>query len=256
MVPDESMRFADRAEAGSALADEISRYLREHGITERPLVLGMSRGGVPVAAEVARDHRCRPRRDRRRRRSALPWKPDFKVGAIAENGPHRHQPRRDDPRRRRHERPRARRRRPRAPSSPALADLYRDGRPAVDVADRTVIVVDDGMQTGVRARAALRALHAGMPAHLVFATPVCAAEATGALEVEADGAGARALPVLLQRHRPVVPGHPRAHRRRGHRDHARRAHPGHRGLRPARPRPGSRTTEPAARAGTHGKVRP
>ncbi|GAA0913288.1 hypothetical protein GCM10009557_87100 [Virgisporangium ochraceum] len=185
MVPDESERFADRAEAGSALADEISRYLREHGVAERPLVLGMSRGGVPVAAEVARaigadldvivvDA------------VGLPWKPDFKVGAIAENGPmvinHDKLTRADVATN------------DLAPSLSAartelfrLADLYRDGRPATDVADRTVIVVDDGMQTGVRARAALRALHDGMPAHLVFATPVCAAEASGALEVEADG---------------------------------------------------------------------
>jgi predicted phosphoribosyltransferase len=185
MVPDESLRFADRAEAGSALAVEISRYLRENGVTDRPLVLGMSRGGVPVAAEVARSL------------DAdldvivvgaigLPWKPDFKVGAVAENGSMvinhdkltRAEVSANDL----------------APAVTAeraeltrLGDLYRDGSPAIDVADRTVIVVDDGMQTGVRARAALRALHAGMPAHLMFATPVCAAEATGALEVEADG---------------------------------------------------------------------
>jgi putative phosphoribosyl transferase len=185
MVPDESMRFADRAEAGTALAGEISTYLEDHGGTDRPLVLGMSRGGVPVAAEVAR---------------AIgadldvivvgavhsPWKPEFGVGAITETGPlvinH-------DALTRSNlatcdlgpvvatERA----------ALAALGELYRDGRAPTDVADRTVIVVDDGMQTGVRARAALRALHAGMPAHLVFATPVCAAEATGALGVEADG---------------------------------------------------------------------
>jgi predicted phosphoribosyltransferase len=52
---------------------------------------------------------------------------------------------------------------------------------------RVVVVVDDGMQTGVRARAALRALHAGLPAHLIFATPICAAESTTVLATEADG---------------------------------------------------------------------
>ena len=87
MVPDESMRFADRAEAGRALAGEVATYLNEHGITERPLVLGMSRGGVPVAAEVARAIGRRPGRDRRRRRSHSPWQPEYSVGAIAENGP-------------------------------------------------------------------------------------------------------------------------------------------------------------------------
>src|SRR3712207_4775222 len=51
MVPDESLRFADRREAGWVLAEEVTTYLRDHGVYERPLVLGMSRGGVPVAAE-------------------------------------------------------------------------------------------------------------------------------------------------------------------------------------------------------------
>ena len=185
MVPDESMRFADRAEAGWALAEEVAQYLREHGITERPLVLGMTPGGVPVAAEVARvlgadlDIIVVTK-------IGTPWHSDQYVGALAENGPpvinhdalartnlstHDLTPvvaeRRADLDR--------------------LAHHYRDGRPMAPVDDRVVIVVDDGMQTGVRARAALRALHTGMPAHLIFATPICAAESTSVLATEADG---------------------------------------------------------------------
>jgi putative phosphoribosyl transferase len=185
MGPDESMRFADRTEAGCALAEQVSGYLREHEVIGRPLVLGMSRGGVPVAAEVARalgadlDVIVVGR-------IGLPWKPEFGVGAIAENGPmvidHDAMTRSNIS---------AGDLAPVVSAQRAelahLGEMYRDGRSAVDVTDRTVIVVDDGMQTGVRARAALRALHAGMPSHLVFATPVCAAEATGALEIEADG---------------------------------------------------------------------
>jgi predicted phosphoribosyltransferase len=185
MGPDESMRFANRTEAGRTLAEEVSNYLREHGGADRPLVLGMSRGGVPVAAEVARSLGADldvivvgP--------IGLPWKPEFGVGAIAENGPmvinHDAMTRSNLS---------ASDLAPvvsaRKAELASLGELYRDGRPAMDVTDRTVIVVDDGMQTGVRARAALRALHAGRPAHLLFATPVCAAEASGALEVEADG---------------------------------------------------------------------
>jgi putative phosphoribosyl transferase len=185
MVPDESERFANRAEAGRALAEQVELYLREHGITERPLVLGMSPGGVPVAAEVARvlgadlDLVVVAK-------ISTPWQPDQGVGAIAENGPvvinhdaltranlsaHDLSPvvaaQRAEVDRRAHR--------------------YRDGRAMPTVTDRVVIVVDDGMHTGVRARAALRALHACMPAHLIFATPVCAAESIGSLEVEADG---------------------------------------------------------------------
>jgi putative phosphoribosyl transferase len=185
MVPDDSMRFADRAEAGRALAEQVGLYLREHSITETPLVLGMSPGGVPVAAEVARilgadlDLIVVAK-------IGSPWHPELGIGAVAENGPLvvNHDVL------------------TRANLSPhdlspmlaaqraevdRLADMYRDGRPMPTVADRVVIVVDDGMQSGLRARAALRALHAAMPSHLIFATPVCAAESTGSLEIEADG---------------------------------------------------------------------
>jgi predicted phosphoribosyltransferase len=185
MVPDESERFADRAEAGLALAEQVAVYLRDHGITEQPLVLGMSTGGVPVAAEVARalgadlDVLVVAT-------VTMPWHPEQSVGAVAEHGPvvinqdamTRSSMTIDDL----------------APSLTArradvdrLAYTYREGRPMPSVTDRAVIVVDDGMQTGMRARAALRALHAAMPAHLVFAAPVCAAEASGPLAVEADG---------------------------------------------------------------------
>jgi putative phosphoribosyl transferase len=185
MVLDETMRFADRQEAGRALADQVRGYLSEHGVHERPLVLGMSPGGVPVAAEVARaiggelDVIVVAR-------IGLPWRPEFGVGALAENGPPvinydtltRSNLSADEL----------------SPTVATLraevaaqASLYRDGRPAPQIAGRVVIVVDDGMLSGMRARAALRALHAALPSHLVFATPVCAAEATGALAVEADG---------------------------------------------------------------------
>jgi predicted phosphoribosyltransferase len=184
MRPDDSMRFADRAEAGRALADQVASYLKDHSFSPPPLVLGMSRGGVPVAAEVARaidgdlDVIVVVA-------IGLPWNPDFSVGALAENGPpvinHDALTR----------------------ANLSVSDLgpvvtaqreeitrqlkvYRSGHPAAAVTDRMVIVVDDGMQTGIRARAALRALHAGMPAHLVFATPVCAAESFDVLAVEAD----------------------------------------------------------------------
>jgi predicted phosphoribosyltransferase len=179
------MRFTDRAEAGRALAEQVSLYLRDNGITERPLVLGMSPGGVPVAAEVARvlggdlDIIVVTK-------IGTPWHSDQYVGAIAENGPpvinHDALARNNlamhdltlvvSERRADLER---------------LARRYRDDRPMTPVDNRVVVVVDDGMQTGVRARAALRALHLCMPAHLIFATPVCAAESTNMLATEADG---------------------------------------------------------------------
>jgi putative phosphoribosyl transferase len=185
MRPDESMRFADRREAGRDLGFEVGKYLKERGVIDRVLVLGMSRGGVPVAAEVARavggDLDVIVVAG-----LGLPWRPDFRVGAVAESGPavidhdalSRANLSIDD-------------------LGPVIAQqrreigrlvaLYRDGRPSPAIAGRVVIVVDDGMQTGIRARAALRALHLSMPEHLVFATPVCAAESMDRLAVEADG---------------------------------------------------------------------
>jgi len=185
MRPEESLRFADRREAGQALAEHVAVYLKEQGLTERPLVLGMSRGGVPVAAEVARSLDA----DLDVivvTRIGLPWQPDFSVGALAENG----EPMID------HDAlTRANLsisdlgpvvRRGRVEIARQL-ELFRAGHPAPPVAGRVVVVVDDGMQTGLRARAALRALHGGLPAHVAFATPVCAAESFDKLAIEADG---------------------------------------------------------------------
>ncbi|GIJ48704.1 phosphoribosyltransferase [Virgisporangium aliadipatigenens] len=185
MRPEESQRFADRREAGAELATNLRTYLDEGGITERPLILGMSRGGVPVAAEIARQLDA----DLDVivvTRIGLPWRPEFGVGALAEKGPavidHDALTR----------------------ANISVADLtpvvamqreeiigqlerYRGGHGVPSVTGRVVIVVDDGMQTGVRARAALRAIHGDLPAHLVFATPVCAAESMDRLAIEADG---------------------------------------------------------------------
>jgi putative phosphoribosyl transferase len=64
--------------------------------------------------------------------------------------------------------------------------VYRGGRPLPDFAGRRVIVVDDGLATGVTARAALRALRAAGAAHTVLAVPVASPPAVAALETETD----------------------------------------------------------------------
>jgi predicted phosphoribosyltransferase len=64
--------------------------------------------------------------------------------------------------------------------------LYRRGRPALDLADRTVIVVDDGLATGSTARAALRFVRRRDPARVVLAVPVGSPQAAHRLRSEAD----------------------------------------------------------------------
>jgi putative phosphoribosyl transferase len=64
--------------------------------------------------------------------------------------------------------------------------VYREGRPLPDVAGRTVVLADDGLATGVTARAALRALRAAGAGRTVLAVPVASEAAIGSLQAETD----------------------------------------------------------------------
>ena len=174
-------RFLSRAEAGARLAEEISRKIGKNG---PPLVLAMPRGGVPVAAPVA-DRLSADLDIVVARKIGAPGRLELGVGAIAEDGP----PVFDDEtlqhlglteddlagavRREREELARRIRR-------------YRGDRPAPDPTGRTVILVDDGLATGVTARAALRWLRNHHPARLVLAIPICSRPARTAIAAEAD----------------------------------------------------------------------
>ncbi|MBW6439862.1 phosphoribosyltransferase [Actinoplanes hulinensis] len=175
------MIFANRAEAGRALADRLAHLL---GADRHPLVLALPRGGLPVAGPVA--ERLGGDLDIVvARKIGSPRYPEFGVGAIAEDGPPVYDP--DNLRY----------------AGVTEADLagvlaaeraelarriqrYRGGRPAPPVAGRTVIVVDDGLATGVTAHAALRWVREQGPGRLILAAPVCAPQARDALSAEAD----------------------------------------------------------------------
>jgi putative phosphoribosyl transferase len=174
--------FADRDDAGRRLADEVARALPP--AAGRPLVLALPRGGVPVAVHVA----ARTGGEFGivlARKIGAPGRPEFGVGAIAEDGP----PVFD------HE--------ILAALGITADDLagtvaaeraelhrrvrrYRAGRPAPRATGRVVVLVDDGLATGVTARAALRRLRADRPERLVLAVPVCSPTARDALSAEAD----------------------------------------------------------------------
>ncbi|MGP0063748.1 MAG: phosphoribosyltransferase [Isosphaeraceae bacterium] len=158
-------RFRDRSEAGRLLASRLDAYAGRADV----LVLGLPRGGVPVAFEVARALRV-PLDVCVVRKLGVPGHEELAMGAIASGGAWvlnddviqalnigghtiRDVAERELEELKRRER------------------AYRGDRPALDVHGRTVILVDDGIATGSTMRAAIDALRRLGPARLVVAVP-------------------------------------------------------------------------------------
>ena len=175
------MPFVDRIEAGRKLAAALARYK-----ADRPVVLALPRGGVPVAAEIATALDA-PLDLVLVRKIGVPYQPELAAGAVVDGG----KPvvvRNEDIIRyagvsdvdfaaaRDRELAEIDRRR----------KLYLGDRPRPDLKDRTVIVVDDGIATGATTRAALRAVRARKPCKLVLAVPVAPTSTLTELRDEAD----------------------------------------------------------------------
>jgi predicted phosphoribosyltransferase len=173
--------YLDRTDAGSQLARHLAAAYAGRGDV---VVLGLPRGGVPVAAEVARalgaplDVFCV-------RKLGVPGQPELAMGAIATGGVV-------------------------VVNQDVVAEIfvppdvmaevtaaeraelerreraYRGDRPPPSLAARTVVLVDDGLATGASMRAAVRAVRAAGPTRVVVAVPVAAAETCRSLEAEAD----------------------------------------------------------------------
>lgn len=158
------MIFRDRRDAGRRLGETLAGL---RGL--RPVVLGLPRGGVPVAAEVARILDA-PLDVLVVRKIGAPWQPEFAVGALARGVIHLDAAtlaqlgltERDLEATIREEAEELERR----------ERLYRGDRPPVAVRDRTVIVVDDGLATGQTAMAALTLLRRMGARYLILAVPV------------------------------------------------------------------------------------
>jgi predicted phosphoribosyltransferase len=172
-------RFGNRREAGQALASLLLRYRDDSTV----VVLGLPRGGVPVAHEVAQALHA-PLDVFVVRKLGLPGHEEFAMGAIASGDV-----RVDNP----DVLPLALPQdmvdavvaRERAELARREA-LYRGNRAPVALAGRTVILVDDGLATGASMRAAIAAVRLARPARVVVAVPVAAAETCRALQGEAD----------------------------------------------------------------------
>lgn len=178
--------FENRVQAGQALGQRL-QALRLPGPL---LVLALPRGGVPVAAEVARALQA-PLDLLLVRKIGLPWQPELAVAAIVEGTPGS------------------------TPYDLVLEEevarsctlapdyierqarlqlleierrrkVYLAGRQPLPVAGFTVIVVDDGIATGTTVRAALKALRKRKPARLVLAVPVAPPDTVMALQDEVD----------------------------------------------------------------------
>lgn len=173
-------RFQDRAAAGVALASE----LRGRAFPRPLIVLGLPRGGVAVAYEVAARLHA-PLDVMLVRKIGMPGQPELAIGAIASGDIVVHEPRIER-------------------EIPGLATtfdslvaqerrelerrerLFRKGLAPLELKRKTVILVDDGIATGATMLAAIRATRKAGATTLVAAAPVASADAADLIRLEAD----------------------------------------------------------------------
>lgn len=173
-------RFQNRVDAGRQLAGQLDQYVDEPDV----LVLGLPRGGVPVAAEVARTLPA-PLDILLVRKLGVPGREELAFGAIATGGARvlnedvvgfsGISSEEIEPIVRREQAELDRRERE-----------YRGNRPSPPIQDHTVILVDDGLATGATMRAAVAATRQLQPTRIVVAVPAGSPEAIRELEREAD----------------------------------------------------------------------
>ena len=172
--------FLDRRDAGRRLASKLTMFAGRPDV----IVLGLPRGGVPVAFEVAVALHA-PLDVFLVRKLGVPGQEELAMGAIASGGVRvlnqavidaLHIP---------------------APVIDTVAAkeqqelerrerIYRNGRPAPDLRDKTVILVDDGLATGASMAAAVHGVRAQRPAQVVVAVPTAAVETCEAFERISD----------------------------------------------------------------------
>ncbi len=187
-----TVMFADRDEAGR----ELARHLLELR-DQAPVVLALPRGGVPVAVRIAEALNA-PLDLLLVRKIGVPGHRELAVGAIAgadgqtmvtnpEVAAMARLDARDIERLADAERAELRRRQA----------LYLKDRAPIDLAGRTVILVDDGIATGATAKAALLAIRQAAPRRVVLAVPVASTEAIEALRPFADEIVCLAIPPMF-----------------------------------------------------------
>lgn len=178
--------FEDRIDAARQLATALAACRGQH-----PLVLAVPRGGVPIAALIARELDGDLDLVLVRKLHA-PGAPEFAIGAVDESGwvylaPHANAVRApsgyvDEQKQLQSEELRRRR------------QAYTPGRPSADASGRVVIVVDDGLATGATMMAALHAVRQRRPLRVVCAVPVASEESAKLVREHADELVCLAVP--------------------------------------------------------------
>src|SRR5215471_8024472 len=172
--------FANRTEAGRLLAEKLEKYANQIDV----IVLGLPRGGVPVACEVAR-RLYAPLDVFIVRKLGVPGFEELAAGAIASGGVRvlnedvvRTIPYADAA--------------IEAVTAKETSELqrreqiYREGRPAPELRDKIAILIDDGLATGATMRAAVKALRQRGAAKIVVAVPVGPPDTCHEIEAQAD----------------------------------------------------------------------
>lgn len=174
------MHFRDRHEAGQLLAKELASLRGRQDL----IVLGVPRGGVVVAYEVARALGA-PLDVYITRKIGAPYNPELAIGAVASDGtlvldhdliermgvPESYVKQETERQRQEIQR---------------RLTAYRGSRPEPELRGKTVILVDDGVATGATILASLRAIKQRQPAELILAVPVGPPETIPLLQQEAD----------------------------------------------------------------------
>lgn len=171
--------FKDRVDAGEILANKLSKYAAEN-----PLVLGLPRGGVPVAFEVAKALKA-PLDVYIVRKLGVPGHEELAMGAIATGdvrvlnesviGPLQISKEAIETETKKEKEELKRRER-----------VYRSGRAPLNVANRTVLLIDDGIATGSTIKAAIAALKKQKAGKIIVGVPVAPSSTIEELKEEVD----------------------------------------------------------------------
>ena len=173
------MVYKDRQDAGRKLAESLTKY-----IDEEPVIIALPRGGVVIGYEVAKKLHA-PLDIIVARKIGAPFQPELGVGAIAQNGiriinsetirllgvtePQIEQIIKWE-----------------TSEMDRRISLYRKGLPSLNLHGKTVIVVDDGLATGISTRAAVRSVKQMHPKKIILAVPVCPHDSAEKFRQEVD----------------------------------------------------------------------